>query len=89
MADATGDAAEPRFAVVTGASAGIGRAIAQALGALGWPVALGARRIDQLDETDAANGFQVNPSDEARSANDRFDGFHYMPFCKRNTNCII
>lgn len=36
---------------MTGASAGIGRAIAQALGALGWPVALGARRVDQLEET--------------------------------------
>jgi NAD(P)-dependent dehydrogenase (short-subunit alcohol dehydrogenase family) len=53
LADATGDTAEPRVAVVTGASTGIGRAIAQALGALGWPVALGARRIDQLDETAA------------------------------------
>jgi NADP-dependent 3-hydroxy acid dehydrogenase YdfG len=45
--------AEPRVSVVTGASAGIGRAIAQAIGALGWPVALGARRVDQLDETSA------------------------------------
>ncbi len=42
-----------RVAVVTGASAGIGRVIAQALGALGWPVALGARRVDQLHETAA------------------------------------
>ena len=40
-----------RVAVVTGASAGIGRAIAVALGALGWTVALGARRVEQLDET--------------------------------------
>ena len=39
--------------MVTGASAGIGRAIAVALGALGWPVALGARRVDQLEETAA------------------------------------
>ena len=39
---------EPRTAVVTGASAGIGAAIAQALGALGWKVAIGARRIDPL-----------------------------------------
>jgi len=51
LADAAGEA--PRVAVVTGASAGIGRAIAQALGALGWPVALGARRVEQLDETAA------------------------------------
>jgi NAD(P)-dependent dehydrogenase (short-subunit alcohol dehydrogenase family) len=42
---------DPRTAVVTGASAGLGRAIAIALGGLGWSVALGARRTDQLDET--------------------------------------
>lgn len=40
----------PRTAVVTGASAGIGAAIARALGALGWSVALGARRTSLLDE---------------------------------------
>ena len=40
-----------RVAVVTGASAGIGRAIAVAFGALGWSVALGARRAEQLAET--------------------------------------
>jgi NADP-dependent 3-hydroxy acid dehydrogenase YdfG len=40
-----------RVAVVTGASAGIGRAIAVALGGLGWTVGLGARRVAQLDET--------------------------------------
>jgi NAD(P)-dependent dehydrogenase (short-subunit alcohol dehydrogenase family) len=45
------DAAGSRVAVVTGASAGIGRAIASALASLGWSVALGARRADQLDET--------------------------------------
>ena len=44
---------EPRVAVVTGASSGIGRAVAIALGALGWRVALGARGIDKLDETAA------------------------------------
>ncbi len=44
--------AEPRVrtAVVTGASAGIGAEIARALGALGWRVAIGARRLDRLDE---------------------------------------
>ncbi|MEO6025593.1 MAG: SDR family NAD(P)-dependent oxidoreductase, partial [Candidatus Binatia bacterium] len=40
----------PRTAVVTGASAGIGAAIARALGALGWTVALGARRTELLKE---------------------------------------
>jgi NADP-dependent 3-hydroxy acid dehydrogenase YdfG len=43
--------APARVAVVTGASAGIGRAIAVALGRLGWTVGLGARRVAQLDET--------------------------------------
>jgi NADP-dependent 3-hydroxy acid dehydrogenase YdfG len=40
-----------RVAVVTGASAGIGRAIAVGLGELGWTVGLGARRVAQLEET--------------------------------------
>ncbi|HEY3724586.1 MAG TPA: SDR family NAD(P)-dependent oxidoreductase [Acidimicrobiia bacterium] len=42
---------EPRVAVVTGSSSGIGRAVAIALGTLGWRVALGARGVDKLDET--------------------------------------
>jgi NAD(P)-dependent dehydrogenase (short-subunit alcohol dehydrogenase family) len=42
-----------RFVIVTGASAGIGRAIAVALGGLGWSVAVGARRVEQLEETAA------------------------------------
>ena len=40
-----------RVAVVTGASAGIGRAIAVALAELGWTVAIGARRAALMDET--------------------------------------
>jgi NADP-dependent 3-hydroxy acid dehydrogenase YdfG len=43
--------AEPRVAIVTGASSGIGRAIAVGLGGLGWHIALGARRADKLEET--------------------------------------
>jgi NAD(P)-dependent dehydrogenase (short-subunit alcohol dehydrogenase family) len=38
-------------AIVTGASSGIGRAVALHLGALGWSVGLGARRIGALEET--------------------------------------
>jgi NAD(P)-dependent dehydrogenase (short-subunit alcohol dehydrogenase family) len=40
-----------RTALVTGASAGIGRAISIAFGALGWDVVVAARRVDALDET--------------------------------------
>jgi NADP-dependent 3-hydroxy acid dehydrogenase YdfG len=46
--------ATARTAVVTGASAGVGRAVAVAFGALGWTVAVGARRSDRLAETAAA-----------------------------------
>ncbi|MBW2230873.1 MAG: SDR family NAD(P)-dependent oxidoreductase [Deltaproteobacteria bacterium] len=40
-----------RTAVVTGASSGLGVAIARALGALGWRVAVGARRETRLADT--------------------------------------
>jgi NAD(P)-dependent dehydrogenase (short-subunit alcohol dehydrogenase family) len=43
-----------RMVIVTGASSGIGRAVAIELGGLGWSVALGARRADRLEETAAA-----------------------------------
>jgi NADP-dependent 3-hydroxy acid dehydrogenase YdfG len=39
--------------VVTGASSGIGRATALALGAAGHPVVIGARRLDRLEESAA------------------------------------
>lgn len=40
--------------VVTGAGSGIGSALAVELGKLGWPVALGGRRVERLEETAAA-----------------------------------
>lgn len=43
-----------RPTIVTGASSGIGRATAQVLSAAGHPVALGARRVQQCEETAAS-----------------------------------
>jgi NAD(P)-dependent dehydrogenase (short-subunit alcohol dehydrogenase family) len=40
-----------RVSVVTGAGSGIGRAIAVELGRLGWPIAIGGRRVERLEET--------------------------------------
>jgi NADP-dependent 3-hydroxy acid dehydrogenase YdfG len=49
--DAADSAGEPRrVAVVTGASAGMGVAIAEALAALDWRIAIGARRSERLAE---------------------------------------
>jgi len=42
---------QPKVAIVTGSSSGIGRAIAIALGSLGWRIGLGARSNEKLDET--------------------------------------
>lgn len=39
--------------MVTGASAGLGAAIAEALAMLGWKIAIGARRVEQLDQVAA------------------------------------
>lgn len=49
-----GDGSVARVAVVTGASAGIGRACAQALLVAGWHTVFLARRSDALDEAVAA-----------------------------------
>ena len=42
-----------RPAVVTGASSGIGQAVARALAADGHPVVLGARRLEEMETTAA------------------------------------
>jgi NAD(P)-dependent dehydrogenase (short-subunit alcohol dehydrogenase family) len=42
---------DSRTAWVTGASSGIGQAIAVAFGGLGWRVAIGARRVEKLEAT--------------------------------------
>ena len=44
-----------KVAVVTGAGSGIGRAVTLALAADGWNVALGGRRLSELDATVAAS----------------------------------
>jgi NAD(P)-dependent dehydrogenase (short-subunit alcohol dehydrogenase family) len=75
-----GDSSESsaRVAVVTGASAGIGRAIAVALAGLGWTVAVGSRRVALIEETaqlvaDAGGTALVRALDVTDS--DSIDGF--------------
>jgi NADP-dependent 3-hydroxy acid dehydrogenase YdfG len=52
---------QPRIALVTGASSGIGRASAIALNDAGWIVVLTARRKDALEETIAMMGDKKHP----------------------------
>ncbi|RKS77903.1 hypothetical protein CLV35_1606 [Motilibacter peucedani] len=54
------------LAVVTGASSGIGAATAHALGAAGFDLVLGARRVEQLDEVAAAVAEAHGVSTQAR-----------------------
>lgn len=60
-----------RNVLVTGASSGVGAAVASAFGALGWSVVVGARRLERLAETaraiEAAGGTaMVVPLDVTR-----------------------
>jgi NAD(P)-dependent dehydrogenase (short-subunit alcohol dehydrogenase family) len=71
--DGEPSASSARVAVVTGASAGIGRAIAVALAELRWTVAIGARRVGHLEETaklvaDAGGAALVHALDVTDSA---------------------
>lgn len=84
--------AETRIALVTGASQGIGRAIALALAKAGHPVALAARNEAKLAEVKAeieaaggtAEGFGLDVSSEesikagAKAALARFGGVHIL-----------
>jgi NAD(P)-dependent dehydrogenase (short-subunit alcohol dehydrogenase family) len=54
-----------RIAVITGAGSGIGRAVARALGAEGWGLALAGRRAEALEET-APDALHV-PTDVTRA----------------------
>lgn len=47
-------ATDPKLALVTGASRGLGRAMAEALGATGWHVVAVARTVGALEELDDA-----------------------------------
>ena len=79
--DTTDKALAGRTAVVTGASSGIGRAIAQSLGGAGAHVVLGGRTQDAMDEsvtritaaggTAEAHVHDVRNVDEARALVDR------------------
>ena len=55
---------EDKTAVVTGASSGIGAAVAHALAEAGVRVAVGARRVEQLPDRDGFYAFDLDVRDE-------------------------
>jgi NAD(P)-dependent dehydrogenase (short-subunit alcohol dehydrogenase family) len=71
---------ERRPAVVTGASSGIGAAVATALASAGHPVVLGARRVEQCEEL--ASGIRAEGGEAAAFHLDLSDGDSVEQFAK-------
>jgi len=75
-----------RPAVVTGASSGIGQATAVALAALGHPVALGARRVSECEETAAA--IRADGGEAVAIRLDLADGDSVEQFAKASVDAL-
>jgi NADP-dependent 3-hydroxy acid dehydrogenase YdfG len=75
-----------RPAVVTGASSGIGAATAEALGAAGFPVALGARRVERCAEL--AERIRAAGGEAVAHALDVTDAASVAAFAKHVTDAL-
>jgi NAD(P)-dependent dehydrogenase (short-subunit alcohol dehydrogenase family) len=75
-----------RPAVVTGASSGIGKAVAEKLAVLGHPVVLGARRLGLCEETAAA--IRTSGGDAVAHPLDLADGGSVEQFAKAATESV-